>query len=146
MTFCKNILLLSFLLIGLNSFAQTDSVQFGKLEVKVIDAKNKKPIEYALVTIEKDSFRKSKYADDNGLAIFDNLPTETYIITTSFPGYSKTIIEDLILKAKTITKRTIVLDSKTCNPVINIDREPIIKPDEPTPKILINKQIMRMPY
>jgi hypothetical protein len=146
MNFCKNILLISFLLIELNSFAQTDSIKLGKLEVKVIDAKTKKPIEFALVTIEKDSFRKSKYADNNGKVVFDNLPTETYNITTSFPGYSKTIIEDLILKDNKKTKKTIVLDSKTCNPVINIEREPNFKPDEPTPKILINKQIMRMPY
>lgn len=66
MAFLKHILLVSFLLIGLNSFAQTDSINYGTLEVKVIDAKTKKPIEFTLVTIEKDSFKKRKYSNKNG--------------------------------------------------------------------------------
>lgn len=61
MAFLKHILLFSFLLIGLNLFAQKDSIKYGKVEVKVIDEKTKKPIEYAVVTLEKTGFKKSKY-------------------------------------------------------------------------------------
>lgn len=142
----KNILLVSFLLIGLNSFAQTDSIQFGKLEVKVIDAKTKKPIEFAVVKIEKDSFKKSKYADKNGIVYLDSLPVGTYNISTNLTGYMKVILEKIILNTNLITKRTIALDIKTLYPLIQYERIPLIKRDEPTQHNLNRQQIMRIPY
>lgn len=254
MTFCKNILLLSFLLIGLNSFAQT-STQYGDLEVKVIDSISKKPLksalvsiqiknkkyfkysdingicefknisfgkhilnislneycnkkrsvnilsrkhnktfkiidlsdsplchciksihkfqcggininlsdsflikiidsknhspfEYAKVTIQSKRFKTSRFSNKNGEVVFDSLPAGTYNIITSCPGYTKVILENVILKSNTITKRTIALETTTmiCNPVINHDKKPIIKPDEPTQHYLNRQQIMRMPY
>lgn len=144
----KHILLVSFLLIGLNSFAQTDSINYGTLEVKVIDAKTKKPIEFTLVTIEKDSFKKRKYSNKNGEVFFDSLDFGIYNITAGLTGYKKTILENVILKSNTITKKTMVLETTTtiCDPVINQDKKPLIKRDEPTQLNLNKQQIMRMPF
>jgi hypothetical protein len=148
MAFFKNILLFSFLIIGLNSFAQTDSINYGTLEVKVIDAKTKKPIEFTLVTIEKDSFKKRKYSNKNGEVIIDSLPIGTYSVKTGLTGYKKTILENVILKSNTITKKTMVLETTImiCDPVINQDKKPLIKRDDPTQFNLNKQQIMRMPF
>jgi hypothetical protein len=148
MAFLKHILFFSFLLIGLNSFAQTDSINYGTLEVKVIDAKTKKPIEFTLVTIEKDSFKKRKYSNKNGEVIIDSLPIGTYSVKTGLTGYKKTILENVILKSNTITKKTMVLETTImiCDPVINQDKKPLIKRDDPTQFNLNKQQIMRMPF
>lgn len=148
MAFFKNILLFSFLIIGLNSFAQTDSIQFGKLEVKVIDAKTRKPIEFAVVIIQSNSLKKLKYSDKNGEIIIDSLPVGTYGVTVGLTGYKKTIFENVILKANAMTKRTVALETTTtiCDPVINHNKKPLIKRDEPTQHNLNKQQIMRMPF
>jgi hypothetical protein len=129
----KYILTLTVLLVGLNLFAQTDTVQYGKLEVKVIDAKTKKPIEFALVTIkqEKDTF--FNYSDSNGLVTFDNLVRNTYNIEI------KVMPNVTVFKIITLNYYTI------CGPIF-FKNPPLIKPDGPTQQNLNKNQIMRMPF
>lgn len=71
-----------------------------------------------------------------------------YNITAGLTGYKKTILENVILKSNTITKKTMVLETTTmiCDPLINQDKKPLIKRDEPTQLNLNKQQIMRMPF
>ena len=81
MNHLKYILTLAILVIGLNLFAQTDTVQYGKLEVKVIDEMTKKPLANAVVKLEGKKYLKTKNSDSIGLAIYDSLLTDIYNIT-----------------------------------------------------------------
>lgn len=143
----KNILLISFLIIGLNSFAQIDSIQFGKLAGKVIDAKTKKPIEYAVITIEKDSFKKSKYSDKEGDFVFSNISVGNYSIYVSYTGYSKMKTENLYVLKDSTSYNVFVMSDPIkfigCNFGNN---HKLIEKDEPTQQNLNKQQIMRMPY
>jgi hypothetical protein len=146
MNHLKYILTLAILVIGLNLFAQTDTVQYGKLEVKVIDEMTKKPLANAVVKLEGKKYLKTKNSDSIGLAIYDSLLTDIYNITITYPGYQKTKLEEVLIKSNIITIRTIsvlhksIILSDTPRPKI------LIKKDEPTQQNLNNKQIMRMPY
>lgn len=136
MNFCKNILIISFLLIGLNSFAQKDSIKHGTFTSKIIDAKTKKPIEYALVTIKKDNFKKSKYADNNGLTIFGIIPNGIYSISISFRGYRNIKIDKLVILKDSNTFRKFKMIHLMKNIGFNEDSSfLLIKPDEPRPFI-----------
>jgi hypothetical protein len=150
MSFCVNILLVSFLLIGLNSFAQTDSIKFGKLEVNIVDEKTKKPIEYAVVTIQSNTFKKSKYSDKNSNAIFDSLLIGNYSINASVTGYLKIKTENsFILKDSTTYQKFEIINTgkSTCiHCDLKLPQKEFIKPDEPTHQNLNRQQIMRMPY
>lgn len=142
----KYILTLTVLLVGLNLFAQTDTVHYGKLEVKVIDAKTKKPIEFALITIkqEKDTF--FNYSDSNGLVTFDNLVRNTYNIEISLTGFQKQILEDVKVMPNVTVFKIITLNYYTiCGPIF-FKNPPLIKPDGPTQQNLNKNQIMRMPF
>lgn len=132
MNLCKHILVYSFLLIGLNSFAQKDSIKDLTFTSKIIDAKTKKPIEYALVTIEKDSFKKSKYADNNGEVIFGIIPNGIYSISISFRGYRKIKTKKLIILKDSNTFRKFKMIHLLKNIDFNEDSSfLLIQPDEP---------------
>lgn len=143
----KYILTLAFLLVGLNLFAQTDTVQYGKLEVKVIDGMTKKPIEYAIITIEKDSFKKSKYSDNNGLFILDNIPFGMYNLYSSCIGYSKMKLQNVGINKDSITylKFEMIYSEIKMGCFFGPAKQ-LIQLDGPTQQNLNNKQIMRMPF
>lgn len=142
----KYILLFSFLLFGLNLFAQTDTLKYGKLEVKVIDAKTKKPIEYALVKLEAIGLIKAKYSDIDGEIVFDSLKCKTYKISIIYTGYNKQIYEDFKKDSLCLTFKKIELQENKNFVFITRCGPPIIKKDEPTQQNFNNRQIMRMPY
>lgn len=143
----KYILTLAILVIGLNLFAQSDTVQYGKLKVKVIDAKTKKPIEYALVTIENDSFKKSHCSDGNGLFILDKVTFGIYNIYSSFTGYSKIKLQNVCINKDSITYLKFeMIYSEIKMGCYFGPTKPLIIPNEPTQQNFNNKQIMRMPY
>ncbi|MFA9214505.1 MAG: carboxypeptidase-like regulatory domain-containing protein [Candidatus Methylacidiphilales bacterium] len=126
---------------------EKENVTLTSLSLLIVDYVTKKPIEYALVTLKGNEFKKSKYSNKYGQAIFDSLLTGTYNVTANCSGHAKTILEGMILKSDTIIKRTITLDSKIYFPLINHSSKPnLIKIDGPTQQNLNNKQIMRMPY
>ncbi|MBJ7429435.1 MAG: carboxypeptidase-like regulatory domain-containing protein, partial [Bacteroidia bacterium] len=85
----KYILTVTILIIGLNLFAQTDTVQYGKLEVKVIDAMNKKPLEFAGVSISINGKKAFKYTDIDGECTFDKIQYGKHLISISLSGYKK---------------------------------------------------------
>lgn len=143
----KYIFLFLFVLFGLNLFAQTDTVQYGKLEVKVIDAMTKKPIEDARVKITAKDFNKIAFSDSVGKLVFDSLQFKPYQLDISYFGYYKrnincfpinSIIPDTLV-IKLIVNPDIKIIESRCPP-------PLIKKDEPTHQNFNNKQIMRMPY
>lgn len=150
MNHLKYILTLTILLVELNLFAQTDTVQYGKLEVKVIDEMTKKPIEYAVVTIENDSFKKSRYTDINGLFILDDVPFGMYNLYSSCTGYSKMKLQSVGINKDSITYLKFEMIYSEKNSCMHCDLKlplkVLIKPDEPTHQNFNNNQIMRMPY
>lgn len=132
---------------GLNLFAQTDTIQYGKLEVKVIDVRTKKPIEYALITIENDSFKKSRYTDSNGLFIMENIPIGTFNIYSSLVSYNKMKLQNVCIDKDSITYLKFeMIYSKIKMGCYFGPSNPLIKKDGPTQQSFDNKQIMRMPY
>lgn len=150
MLLSKSVCLFAMVLFGLNLFAQTDTVQYGKLEVKVIDGMTKKPIEYALVTIENDSFKKSHYTDSNGLFILDDVPFGTYNLYSSCTRYSKMKLQSIGITKNSITylKFEMIYSGKNscmhCD--LKLPLKVFIKPDGPTQQNFNNNQIMRMPF
>ena len=146
MNLLKYIFTFTILVIGLNLFAQSDSIKYGKLEVKVIDAKTKKPIEYALVKLEAIGLIKAKYSDIDGEIIFDSLKSKTYKISIIYTGYNKQIYEDFKVDSLCLTFKKIELKENKNFVFITRCGPPIIKKDEPTQQNFNNRQIMRMPY
>jgi len=142
----KYILLFLFLLFGLNLFAQTDTIKYGKLEIKVIDAKTKKPIEYAIVKLEAKGLIKAKYSDNDGEIVFNSLKSKRYNLTVIFTGYHKKIYEDFKIDSLCIAFKKIELqENKNCVFIITCGPT-IIKKDGPTHDNYNKGQIMRMPY
>lgn len=142
----KNILLFSFLLFGLNSFAQTDTIKYSKLKLTIIDSITKKPIEFAIVKLETKDFIKMKYSDIDGEIIFDSLKSKTYKISVIYTGYNKQIYEDFKIDSLCIAFKKIELQQNKNFVHFYIRKPQIIKRDEPTQQYYNNKQIMRMPY
>lgn len=138
--------MLTILVIGLNLFAQTDTIQYGKLEVKVIDAMTKKPLGNAVVKLESIKYLKTKNSDSIGLAVYDSLLTDIYNITITYPGYQKTKLEELLIKSNSITYRIISIFNTNTIFCDTPKPKPLIKKDEPTQQYLNKNQIMRMPY
>ena len=142
----KYILTLTILVIGLNLFGQTDTVQYGKLEVKVIDGMTKKTLANAVVTLEGKKYIKTKNSDSTGLAVYDSLLTDIYNIIITYPGYQKTKLEEVLIKSNIITIRTISILNKSIILSDTPQPKPLIKRDGPTQQYLNNKQIMCMPF
>jgi len=142
----KYILLFSFLLFGLNLFAQTDSIKYSKLKLTIIDSISKKPIEFALVKLETKGLIKAKYSDNDGEIVFDSLKSKTYKISIIYTGYNKQIYEDFKIDSLCLTFKKIELQENKIFFFITRCGPPIIKKDEPTQQNFNNRQIMRMPY
>lgn len=146
MNHLKQILTLSILVIGLNLFAQTDTVQYGKLEVKVIDGMTKKTLANAVVKLEGKKYLKTKNSDSIGLAVYDSLLTDIYNIIITYPGYQKTKLEEVLIKSNIITYRIISIFNTNTTFCDIPQPKTLIKKDGPTQQNINNKQIMRMPY
>lgn len=95
MNYYKHILTAIFLFNTIILYAQNDSIKPVQIIFKVIDAKTKKPIEYATVIVTGNTYKKSKYTYSNGLCAFDSLPTGTYSACITFTGYIKKIIQNV---------------------------------------------------
>lgn len=113
-------------------FAQKASKNVGSLQVKVIDSTTKKPIEFAVITIQSKTLKKSKYSDKNGNAIFDSINVGNYDIETSYTGYQKHIVEEISVLTNKITSRTFALQYRTLNEITIRDKAPLIDADYPT--------------
>lgn len=130
----RRIYLLLAALIGLSALATAQS-NLGVLTVKVTDQANKKPIEFAVVTIEGGGgIKKSNYTDKDGEFSFTAIPSGLYNITVSSTGYQKTRLEDVQVKGDNkITTRTISLSNKDLGTVfVSGSKQQLIDPDDPT--------------
>jgi hypothetical protein len=146
MNHLKYILTLTILVIGLNLFAQTDSIKYSKLKLTIVDSITKKPIEFATVKLEAKDFIKMKYSDIDGEIIFDSLKSKTYKISIIYTGYNKQIYEDFKIDSLCLTFKKIELQENKNFVFITRCGPPIIKKDEPTHNNYNKEQIMRMPY
>lgn len=124
-------------------YAQNDSIKPVQIIFKVIDAKTKKPIEYATVIVTGNTYKKSKYTHSNGLCAFDSLPTGTYSACITFTGYIKKIIQNVTpTQSQTFQ---IELNNDPHNTGCNFSN-PLINKTEPTHDNFNSRKIMRMPY
>ncbi|MFZ4797503.1 MAG: hypothetical protein ACOYMA_08405 [Bacteroidia bacterium] len=149
MTFCKHIFLFSFLLFGMNLFAQKDSINYGKLRCSVIDYQTKKTISNVNIIIKKNSYFRSKYTDSLGKCSFDSIESGNYLVIVNSKDYVRKFYNNIKVKKNKIKLLNhIILDKKFSKG--NTDslqsRPVLIKPDEPTQHNLNKQQIMRMPY
>lgn len=104
----KYILTFTILVIGINLFAQTDTVQYGKLEVKVIDGMTKKPLEFVRVSVSINGKKAFKYTDIDGECTFDKIQYGKHLISIGLSGYKKTDnFEIEIQKNKTNLSKTL---------------------------------------
>ena len=136
----RRIYLLLAALIGISAMATAQS-NLGTLAGKVIDEITKKPIEFAVVTIEGGGgTKKSKYTDKDGEFEFNAIPAGNYSVSISYTGYGKSITNDIPVKGDNkITSRTFSLSSKNLRDVI-VDggKVILIDPDDPTQKSIKN--------
>ncbi|MES2380299.1 MAG: carboxypeptidase regulatory-like domain-containing protein [Bacteroidota bacterium] len=148
MNYYKYLLTTVLLFITIILHSQNDSIISIQIASKIIDAKTKKPIEFALIIIERDTFKKQKYSNQDGEFLFDSILPGVYSISVSFPGYTKQTYQCVqITKKNIVSFNRILLSPK----VIYIDfdiigRPKLISTDNPTHDNFNSRQIMRMPY
>jgi hypothetical protein len=66
----KNIIWMLLMICSSTIFAQKPTSKLASLEVIVVDSTTKKPIEFAVVTIESLKYKKAKYTNRKGVALF----------------------------------------------------------------------------
>lgn len=142
----RRIYLLLAALIGLSAIATAQS-NLGVLDGKVIDGVTKKPVDFAVVTIEGGGgIKKSKTTDKDGEFEFTAIPSGNYDITVSFTGYQKAKLEDVPVRGDNkITSRTISLSQSsatTLGTLVVRDKVQLIDKDDPNQNNFknINKQ------
>ncbi len=114
-------------------FAQNKTPNSGSLELKVIDSISKKPIEFAVITIQSKNIKKSKYSDKNGNVIFDSICVDNYSVEVKFTGYQKHIVKDISVFTNKTTIKTIALGyGKNLQEIVICDKAILIDKDEPT--------------
>ncbi len=116
-------------------FAQNKTPNHGSLELKIIDAVTKKPIEFAIIIIQSTTYKKSQPSDKNGEVKFDSLASGKYDAMISFVGYRKLMLTDIPINADKITSRTIALESNTATQLHALmirDKAQLIDKDDPT--------------
>lgn len=116
-------------------FAQNKKIAKGSLNIKVIDASSKKPIESAAITILSKTYKKSKLSDKNGEVKFDSLTIGLYDAMVSFVGFRKSKIIGISVISNKISSRTITLESSTVTQLSEVvirDKVQLIDKDEPT--------------
>lgn len=116
-------------------FAQNKTPNYGSLELKIIDAVTKKPIEFAIIIIQSTTYKKSQPSDKNGEVKFDSLAADKYDAMISFVGYRKLMLTDIPINADKITSRTIALESNTATQLHALmihDKAQVIDKDDPT--------------
>lgn len=116
-------------------FAQNKTPNHGSLELKIIDAVTKKPIEFAIIIIQSTTYKKSQPSDKNGEVKFDSLAAGKYDAMISFVGYRKLMLTDVPINAGKITSRTITLQSSTVTQLHALmirDKAQLIDKDDPT--------------
>lgn len=114
-------------------FAQNKTPNSGSIELKIIDAITKKPIEFAVITIQSKNIKKSKYSDKNGNVIFDSICVDNYSVEIKFTGYQKHIVKDISVFTNKTTIKTIALEySNSSQEIVIRDKAILIDKDDPT--------------
>jgi len=129
----RNIIWMLLMLCSSTIIAQNKNIAKGSLNIKVIDAISKKPIEFVLVTVTTTNFKKSNYTNKDGVVKFDSLLVNTYSVTTSCTGYQKKLIDLIKVYSGKLVYRKIELDNKSLNTVLIVsNKAPLIDADDPT--------------
>lgn len=131
----KNIIGMMLMMSSSTLFAQGNNNSTGTFTGKVIDQVNKKPIEFAMVSINSKSIKKQKYTDKNGQFELVALPRDTYQVIIAFTGFKKDTLKNLIISSKNkIITHTfeLVATNNLCCVITNNYTPPLIDRDDPT--------------
>jgi secreted protein with Ig-like and vWFA domain len=130
----KNIIGMMLMMSSSTLFAQGNN-NTGTFTGKVIDQVNKNPLEFAIVSISNNHFKRQKYTDKNGQFKFVALPLDTYQVVISYIGFPKKTIKRLVISPlKSKIALTFELPNKEpLKEVIIADKvAPLIDKDDPT--------------
>jgi len=145
----KKIYSLLFVFLGLFLVANAQS-QLGEIRGKVIDAKTKKPLDFANVTIELNGAVKAQVlTDDDGAFVVKTLQPGSYTIKVSYLGYRPVIVNKVEVSSDNITFQNVSLESndggKELDPVVITSKKPLIDPDGVNKTTKSAKEIMALP-
>lgn len=84
------------------------AIEFGELRGKVIDAKTKKPLDYAAILIIKDGKVITQLlSDDDGVFAIKTLLPGKYTLKADYTGYDRSVIEEIEIMQETITYQNV---------------------------------------
>ena len=127
----KNIIWMLLMICSSTIFAQKPTSKLASLEVIVVDSTTKKPIEFAVVTIESLKYKKAKYTNRKGVALFQSVIPGVSILSIKYTGYQIQKI-DLNLVAGKNEQKKILMSSSSLNEVFIIEgKSVLIDKDEP---------------
>lgn len=141
----KKIYTLLFAFVGFCLIANAQS-QMGEIRGKLSDAKTKKPIDFASVTIMLNGVVKSQVrTDDDGNFIAKTLQPGTYTIKVAYIGYNSVEVTGVTVTSDQITFQNVPMelkDGESLKTLVVVAKPPLIRPDGVTEKTLDSKMLM----
>jgi ferric enterobactin receptor len=143
-TFCQSILVFLFVLCGFfQVHAQKPEERGdGKINGRIIDSVSGQPVEYASISLARESDKKEingTTTDDKGLFELKNIPEGTYRLIVYFVGYQTGMLDNIVIS--NATPIVVVRDFKLLNKHATL-KEVTISSD----KSLIENKIDKMIY
>ncbi|MES2779309.1 MAG: carboxypeptidase regulatory-like domain-containing protein [Bacteroidota bacterium] len=143
----KKIYTLLFAFVGVCLIASAQS-QMGEIRGKLSDAKTKKPLDYASVTIELNGVVKAQVlTDDEGNYIAKTLQPGSYTIKVTNLGFRNIIVSNVRVASDQITFENISMDKddgQKLPDVIIKSKPPLIRPDGASVKTLTADAVMSL--
>jgi len=123
--------------------------QLGEIRGKIIDAKTKKPLDYASITIELNgAVKATTLSDDDGNFIVKTLQPGEYTLKVTYTGYVNAVVNDVDVYSDQITFQNISLqakeEGKLIDEVVIRRTKPLIDPDKQG-MTKNSKEIMALP-
>lgn len=118
----KNLFLIIFLLFTISAFAQK-----GQLQGIVTDIKTEEPLIFVTIEIrQKGILVLGTQTDFDGKYAFDNLKIGTYEMEVIYIGYSKKMVEGMIINENETIIQNIKMESADCCCVIITETYPLL--------------------
>ncbi|MCZ2141362.1 MAG: carboxypeptidase regulatory-like domain-containing protein [Bacteroidia bacterium] len=138
----KKIYSFLFALLALVIVANAQS-QLGELRGKIIDAKTKKPLDYASITLELNGIIKAqKLSDDEGEYIIKPLQPGEYTIKVSYSGYQNISISGVTVVSDQIAYQNVAMNQneqgKELETVVVKAKKKLIDPDNKSGAVISN--------
>lgn len=117
--------------------------QLGELRGKIIDAKTKKPLDYASITLELNGIVKAtKLSDDEGEFIIKPLQPGEYTVKVTYSGYQNAVTTGVIVISDQITYQNVAMNQnssgKELETVVVKAKRKLIDPDNKSGAVITN--------